>query len=160
VDDCDRVDEFADRVIQRITNMQSRVDQVSGRRNKRCLIAGIVDGGYDSLEIIQDQCWETCFFDGELVGTVSAQRYCELAIETNGDIEAEEWVRQPINTCGFDFEMSCDGAFVGESYDYRNAQGRCLPYTEGDFFDVWDNTRLRACDYSQYRAKIEDEERD
>jgi hypothetical protein len=153
VDDCDQVEEFADGVVEGLTELEVDLANESCKWRKACRLAGLVDGGYDALDTIQANCAEICLLDGQLVGEISARRYCELAIETGGAVEAELWIRQPVNLCGFEFETACDGSFIGESTQYGNADGDCRPYTEDEFFDSWDNTRLRSCDYHERLAE-------
>jgi hypothetical protein len=148
------VEAVADRIVQAMLSFENRADVLQSGPHRRCLVAGLIDGGHDALDAIQATCSETCFLNGEFVGTVSAQRYCEAAISTDGDVQAEAWTRQPVNLCGFDFESSCDATFWGVSTSYQNDQGQCLPYTYNEFFQTWDNTRLRACDYQEYRQQL------
>lgn len=145
-DDCDETEAFVDRVTERIEHAQQRCDADDDSTYRRCRIAGATAGAFAALEQIQLACDDRCMLDGELVGQVAATTYCELAIG-GAPLEAEAWVRGPLNQCGLQYEVACDSSFIGTSIDYANPQGQCEPFTEGAFATVWDRTRLKACDY-------------
>lgn len=147
VHDCDRSEAFAERVIERIYAMEARLEE-STSEAKRCRIIGRIDGALMGLDIVQEYCGLHCFLSGDVVGTIAAKVYCDLAIETDGALTAEPWVRPPVNICGMNFELACDTTFFADTMSYVNDLGECLPYTLGDYFETWDNSRAKSCDYS------------
>ncbi len=147
VNDCDKGEEFANWVIEKIYAMEARIEQDSTEENN-CRIIGLIDGALVGLDIVQEYCGLYCFLSGNVVGTIAAKAYCELAIETNGAINAEQWVRQPVNICGLHFEIACETTFLTDTLSYVNELGACQPYTEGDYLETWDNSREKSCDYS------------
>jgi len=84
---------------------------------------------------------------GAVVGAAATAAYCELAIGAGGAIEVEEWLRGPINLCGLSHEITCDSVFISETVTYQSEAGVCAPYTEGTYFEQWDRSRERSCDY-------------
>jgi hypothetical protein len=147
VDDCDRTEAFVDRVLARLEHAQSSCDADDDSRYRRCRVAGATAGALAALDQIQAACDESCILDGELVGNMAAQTYCELAIG-GAPLDAGPWVRGPLNTCGLEYETSCDSAFIGTSIDYTDANGEaCERFTEAPYEESWDRTRLKTCDY-------------
>jgi hypothetical protein len=144
---CLRIDDFADRIARRVGDAQRAADPDANQRaHRRCRAAGVVDGAYAALEGIQGLCDQVCYLDGEVVGTIAAATYCELAFGADGPLDVVEWVRGPIDTCGLGYEIACDGTFIGTTIDYASDAGVCEPFTTGSYQLAWDETRDRACD--------------
>jgi hypothetical protein len=145
-DDCDASEEIIADITRQIEEAQQKPGGDTGEA-RRCRKAGVLDGGYAAIDSIQVFCDEVCFADGELVGAVAAAAYCEMAIDADCGKDAGEWMRGPVNLCGLNYEIGCDGAFIGTSIDYVNEKGACEPYTLGEHEQAWDRTRNVACDY-------------
>ncbi len=143
---CNKVDQFVDRFMTRIQEIAPEID--ADRVRRRCRYAGVIEGIFAELEKIQQDCETKCFMDGKFIGIIEAKAYCDLVIDTGGDLDPEPWIRTPVATCGFEFETGCDTAFLGTTQTYANTDGACEPYTRDPYFEVWDRCRLRSCDYS------------
>jgi hypothetical protein len=142
--DCDRIELFQDIVSNNVSRLTLR------RRASEyviCRFTGTVDGVYDELDALWGECDEQCFAEGEFIGEMAAQVYCELSLALGGLETADRFIRGPVQTCGMNFEMGCDFAFIDTTYNYSNMLGECSPYTEGDFEEVWDETRNNQCTY-------------
>jgi hypothetical protein len=147
-ENCRRAEDFIELVIERVEGAQRQGDSdVNQKAHRRCRGAGVLDGAYAALATIQTLCDQVCFLDGEMVGTIAAATYCEMAMDADGPLDAAEWVRGPLDACGFSYETACDGSFIGESIDYDGTAGACAPFTTGVHETPWHNTRERACDY-------------
>jgi hypothetical protein len=146
-DDCDALDGFLDRASARLEELLAERDAAEPSSDRRCRISGKFDGGLAALESIQLACDDACVMQGALVGAAASAAYCELAIETAGSIEVDEWLRGPVNLCGLSHEITCDGVFIDETSRYVSPAGTCAPYTRAPFFDIWDRSRERSCDY-------------
>jgi hypothetical protein len=144
---CGRVDAFADAIMQNLEEREGGHFDTGLRA--QCRSAGVAEGVFAELERIQSTCADRCFLTGERVGALKARAYCERMIETGGELAARAWVRRPVATCGLNYQLGCDAAFLGETREYENELGACLPYTRGEFSQVWTDTRLRVCDYSR-----------
>jgi hypothetical protein len=147
-ENCASIDDFVDQVFTRLeTAHRFNDNEANEKAHRRCRKAGVLDGAYAALDDIQNLCDQVCFLDGDLVGRLSAATYCEMAIGADGPLDVASWIRGPIGTCGFSYEVACDGSFIGASLDYVNDAGACAPMTEGAYATPWDNTRDRSCDF-------------
>lgn len=146
---CDRSDAFVDRVMTRLESALEQQDsEVSAKLQRRCRKAGVVDGSFAALDVVQSLCAETCFLDGDLTGKLTADTYCEMALGADGPLDLAGWIRGPLNTCGLGYEVACDSSFIGESVSYTNAAGEsCEAMTQGAYETSWDRSRLESCDY-------------
>lgn len=143
--DCDRIEYFQDIV-------SDNVSRLSLPRRARdyviCRYTGTVDGVYDELDALWGQCDDQCFAEGGIVGEMAGQVYCQLSLALGGLVTADRFIRGPVQVCGFNFEMGCDSAFIDTTYNFSNGLGECAEYTDGDFWDVWDETRNNQCMYT------------
>jgi hypothetical protein len=146
-DDCDALEGFLDRASVRLEELLAERDAAEPSSDRRCRISGKFDGGLAALESIQLACDDACVMQGALVGAAASAAYCELAIETAGSIEVDEWLRGPVNLCGLSHEITCDGVFIDETSRYVSPAGTCAPYTRAPHVDIWDRSRERSCDY-------------
>jgi hypothetical protein len=147
-DDCDALEDFLDRVSLRLEDLLVERDATDTPTDRRCRLSGKLDGGWAALEEIQLTCDDACVLRGAVVGSAAATAYCELAIDSGGNLAVDEWLRGPVNLCGLSHEVTCDSVFVGETVDYRNAAGAtCEPCTRAPHLDAWDRSRERSCDY-------------
>jgi hypothetical protein len=147
--DCDRLEPWMERVLAEIEKIVRHQHRADAHAHRRCRIAGGVDGAFAGIEEVERHCLGACLLSGELVGAVAAVTYCELAIAHCGDVDAPEWIRRPVNVCGLAYEVGCDSAFIGDTIAYQSEAGACIDYTAGEFAQVWERSRLRACDYHE-----------
>lgn len=145
--ECDQVDEFVERVIERVQDLLP--ERESDRARKRCRYAGVVAGVFDELDVIQQECVEHCFLNGDVVGAIEGKSYCDLVLDAAGEIDPVPWIRAPVGTCGLAFEVGCDARFLTTTRAYSSDLGACLPYTTEPYFEIWDASRLQSCDYDQ-----------
>ena len=145
---CDRSDAFVNRVSTRLENALAEQDsEASIKVQKRCRKAGVMDGSFAALDVVQSLCDQTCFLDGDFTGKLAAEGYCEMAL-ADGPLDLAGWSRGPLNTCGLNYEVACDSTFIGESLDYSNANGApCQAATVGAYETSWNNSRDESCDY-------------
>lgn len=144
---CDRVDEFVDQLILGVQELLP--DKEPDKVRKRCRYVGMIEGVFAELDAIQQGCVTECFTCGDVVGPIEAKAYCDLVIDAQGELEPVPWIRMPVGTCGFSFEIGCDAQFLATSRIYSNESGTCLPYTIAPYYDIWDASRLKSCDYDQ-----------
>ena len=142
--DFDMLDQFQNVIIENI----ERLTLPAGASDALiCRYTGTVDGVYDELDALYEEVANQCFMDGEMIGEMAAEVYCELSLALGGLASADRFLRGPVYTCGVNFEIACDSKFMGESRAFTNALGACLPYTQGTFRQVWDDTRNNQCIY-------------
>ena len=145
---CASSEAFADGIAQRFETAQQAGDpEAVLAEHRRCRKAGVLDGVYAALDVIQNLCAQTCFLDGTVVGDLAAVSYCEIALAGDGPLAVDAWLRGPVGACGLDYEVGCDATYVGKSTSYGSASGSCAPLTVGAYEVPWDRTRARACDY-------------
>lgn len=151
---CDREEEFLNRIMERLENIRLRREgRMEERPGARCNFAGLMEGVQQRLDNIQINCGRRCFKNGKFIGRMAAKTYCDLVLEAQGDINPEEWMRGPINACGLNFQISCDSIFIGKTREYQNDLGACRPFTEGSFNEKWNRSRSKSCDFNN---RIED----
>jgi hypothetical protein len=144
VNNCDRIDYFQEVVANNI----GRLTLAPGASTAlACRHAGIYDGAFRQLEAQYGTCVDQCFLDGELFGRMTGEIYCELSIALGGLVEVGDFIRGPVQICGLGFEIGCDSSFIDFTINYRNPDGVCEPYTEGEYSGVWDETRNNQCAY-------------
>lgn len=148
VNDCDQLELFSDIVVNNVANFQI----TSTSAYTICRHSGMLDGVFQELDAVWMTCDGQCCEEGEIIGELSAELYCQLSILLQGLAEPDDFVRRPVYMCGFMFETCCDAKFVGTSLAYSGADmfgvvKECGVYTEGTFFDVWDGTREIQCTY-------------
>lgn len=146
--DCDYVDPFTDSLMVELDKLELRKGS-SPKLPKQCKYTGELEGVFAVLTAVEVECADECLTDGDIVGVLAAKAYCDLVIGTDGDIDVEDWIRGAINFCGFHFETACDTTFWTETSIYENADGSCAPYTNGEYFETWELSRLQSCDYPE-----------
>jgi hypothetical protein len=144
VRDCDRVDYFLEVVEGNVSRLTLPANPST---STVCRYTGTADGVYSELENLYGTCADQCFLDGEMAGALSGEIYCELSIALGGLVAADDFLRGPVQVCGLSFEIGCDSAFIDTTVDYSNEDGVCRPYTEEEFFAVWDQARNNQCAY-------------
>lgn len=133
----------------------------SNARAGICLYAGAIDGVFAGLDRVWSSCTSQCCQEGEIIGQMSGELYCDLSILLGGLGEPEQFIRGPVDSCGADFQLCCDAKFIDTTrrYSARGADGKtaqCLPYTRGDHQQVWSDTRALECAYEPIPVEPED----
>jgi hypothetical protein len=142
--DCTRSEAFVQRISARVEAAQAQADpEANAKAHKACRRAGVLDGAFAALAVVQGLCDQVCFLDGEVVGGLAARSFCALAASAGAPPEVDGWLRGPVDACGLSYETGCDATFIGDTID--GAAG-CPGYTEGAWEAPWDATRARACD--------------
>lgn len=149
VNNCDRLETFTDLVIANVESYTLSGNSVY----TICRFTGLHDGVFQKLDSIWATCEGSCCHEGEVIGTLAARLYCQLSIILDGLADPDEFVRRPVFFCGFAFQMCCDANFFSSSMVYRGLDlfgdlKECQPYTDGDYFQVWDDTRVLQCAYT------------
>lgn len=148
VNNCDELERFTDIVV---SNVQNYV--LTGASTYAiCRHSGLLDGVFQQLDDVWLSCDGMCCQEGEVIGELSAELYCQLSILLDGLAEPDDFIRRPVYMCGFAFETCCDASFVGTSMSFFGLDGKgalvaCKDYTEQPFFEVWDGTREIQCAY-------------
>jgi len=140
VNDCDQLERFSDIVV---ANVESYVLS-DNSAYVICRYTGMTDGVYEELDNVWLQCGGECCSEGEVIGELAAEIYCQLSILLDGLASPDLFLRRPVHTCGFAFEVCCDIDYVVVSQEYP----MCLPYTLDPYYDVWDATRVMQCSYT------------
>jgi hypothetical protein len=141
---CDQLEYFIDIIVDDITRLTLRP---TSSDYVICRYTGMVDGVYNKLDEIWSYCEINCADEGVQVGEFAAEIYCDLSIALGGLDEADQYIRGPVQICGLEFETACDFQYIETSGEYLD--GQCVPYTEGDYFEVWDQTRINQCRYEE-----------
>lgn len=146
VNDCDQIDQVTDFIIDTVDRLTPPAGSTSTRI--ACRFAGIVEGVLSELDNQNFACEGSCTAEGEEFGLLSAELYCDLSIFFGGLLSPDPLFRRPVNTCGFFYEVSCDSQFISTSQSFVDPAGEaCLPFTEGEFEEVWVQSRANQCAY-------------
>lgn len=148
VNDCDQLELFTDIVVSNVQRYELRGDSTY----TVCRHTGMLDGVFQELDAVWAVCDGQCCQEGQVIGELSAELYCQLSIILDGLAEPDDFVRRPVYTCGLTFETCCDANFIGTSLSYEgmNMTGdlvQCRVYTDDPYFDVWNGTRELQCMY-------------
>jgi hypothetical protein len=145
VNDCDRVEQFEDLVMNTV---DAYAPGPAPTNYSLCRYSGVIDGILNELDNTFIGCSDACLLEGQFAGELSAVAYCELSIALDGLATADAFLRGPVQVCGLNFEVGCDSEFLGVCTNYQNDEGSCLPYTEDTFFAVFDQARTNQCAYN------------
>jgi len=145
LNDCDRVEQFEDLVT---SSLERYVPGNAPTLYTQCRFAGVVQGVLDELDTVFVDCTDACFREGKFAGEISAFAYCELSIALNGLETADDFLRGPVQVCGFSFEVGCDSEFIAVASSYENELGACEPFTVNTFVEVFDQARENQCAYN------------
>jgi hypothetical protein len=148
---CGRIEAFSDAIIGRSELQLDRGESQS--ENRWCKFAGAVEGVYGFIEQQEDACHGECMHTGTVVGTIAAKTYCDLMIDAGGALDPVPWIRRPVGFCGVRFQSLCDVTFGTTSRAYASGTGSCADYTRDPYTHVWDQSRLRACDFHERRGQ-------
>jgi hypothetical protein len=136
-DGCEEFELFETELYENLNKIEITKMDDECHHTKQCRFAGMVDGIFNVLAEIENECFEICTSSGVLAGTLVAQTFCELMILNEGDITINDWVRGPIGICGLNFESMCDVTYLVEAQFYENENGVCYDYTIGDYESVF-----------------------
>jgi hypothetical protein len=145
LDNCDLVERFETIVINILQSMKlpENASTVTA-----CRYAGFANGIIEEVDNIYRYCEGLCYYEGEIIGKLVATVYCELSISLGGLVTADEFIRSPVQICGFHFEFACDVTYLFDTMTYVNGFGSCDEYTYGEYFEVWDQVRNNQCAYN------------
>jgi len=146
--DCARLGQFVDKVAAALTSYRP----ASKDLQLVCRYTGFVDGVFQAVSGAFGSCSDQCCMEGQAIGEMSAQLYCDLSILLDGLGSPDDFVRGPVDSCGSAFQACCDSAFTNESRNYRGVnsarkQIACRPYTVDAYRQVWSDTRELECAY-------------
>jgi hypothetical protein len=145
VNDCDQIETFETIITDDLSGYQVPPGSSS---YTICRFTGIVAGMLDELDAQFQNCQDQCLAEGETAGNISAIAYCQLSIALGGLATADWFLRGPVQVCGLNFQVGCDSSFVGDTENYSNSHGACLPYTQNPFTAVWTQARNNQCAYN------------
>jgi len=100
-----------------------------------CRHAGLFNGGINQLEGLWPLCEELCMTDGQQVGALVGQLYCDLSIALGGlDLAATTYCRPPTSWCSEVAQSACEQEYTSFTPAYTNVLGdACKLFTEGMF---------------------------
>lgn len=108
----------------------------------RCHVLGQVAGLVAEVTDLQDTCVnDACIADGEFIGEISAQLYCDLSIALGGLGLADLFERLATDACGEAFQDACDATFFATAA----TRAACVPFTIAPFADVFALTQNNQC---------------
>lgn len=134
VNDCEQLDYFSQTV-------RSTIDSyviLGASTNIICRYTGMVDGADDELHVVWTTCGGSCCLEGQTVGALVADLYCQLSALLGGLVAPDEFIRRPVSTCG-GFSDCCAQVFTDAT------QSQCQDYTIQPFYDVWLTNRAVLC---------------
>jgi hypothetical protein len=107
----------------------------------KCHVLGQIAGLLKRIADLQEQCIDACILDGEFIGEVSAHLYCALSIALDGLGLGDLFTRLATDACGVNFQVACDNKFE----EVSTGDPECLPFTEGEFTEVFLQTQNNQC---------------
>lgn len=148
VNDCDQLELFTDIVVSNVQNYEL----VGDSTYTICRHTGMVEGVFEELDGVWMACDGQCCEEGQVIGELAGELYCQLSIILDGLAVPDDFVRRPVYMCGFSFETCCDTSFIGTSLTYAglNLFGelvQCSNYTTDPYDGVWNGTRELQCMY-------------
>jgi len=103
-----------------------------------CRYTGMVDGADDELHEVWMTCGGSCCLEGQTVGALVADLYCQLSTLLGGLAAPDEFIRRPVSTCS-GFSDCCSKVFTDAS------QLQCQDYTIHPYYDIWVANRADLC---------------
>jgi hypothetical protein len=102
-----------------------------------CRYAGIYNGGIEKLTTFWPLCAELCITDGQMVGELVGQLYCNLSTALGGlDLAETTFCRPPTTWCSDVAQDACDESYAEYTPAYVDLLGNaCEPYTQSPFSD-------------------------
>lgn len=147
LDQCDLVERFETIVLNILASMA--IPEGSSTY-VACRYAGFANGVMAEVDKVYQYCQGLCYYEGEIIGQMVAETYCMLSLALGGLATADDFIRAPVQICGFHFELACDVTYLFETITYVHpiTYGICEPYTHGDYWVVWDQVRNNQCAYN------------
>lgn len=149
VNDCDSLETFENIVMN---NLNDFVVPPGSSNAVICRHSGMTEGIIQQLEVISQRCASLCAREGKIIGQLSALLYCQLSNALGGLSNPDLFIRRPVFVCGFNYQVSCDAKFVGDT------QNNCSSYTRNPWIAVWNKTRHNQCAYDPALQPVEDED--
>ena len=128
-------------VIQAVAEDAEAELPASPSQTIKCHVLGQIAGLLQALADLQEDCVTACILDGEFIGEISAQLYCALSEALDGLGLADLFTRLATDVCGVNFQVACDNRFEEVATD----DPLCLPFTEGEFTEVFLVTQNNQC---------------
>jgi hypothetical protein len=138
---CAKIEEFADKVSAAF----AKPNVVAPTQFTECRYLGWVQGALEQVDTFFTTCADTCFVEGEFVGALVADTYCQLSIAFGGLATADEFIRGPVEVCGLSFETACDSTYLTKTVGFPG--GQCVPFTRAPFTAVYQQTQHNQCAY-------------
>lgn len=142
VADCDQIDLVTNIVLDNVSRL---ILPPNPSNAIACRFTGTIDGVLLELDNQNLICADECTADGEFFGKLTSDAYCALSVALDGLVSPNPFERNFVNSCGFNYEVACDSAYISNSLSYEG--GICVEYTEGVFESVWDQSRFNSCAY-------------
>jgi hypothetical protein len=140
--DVSRVDEFVTKVRAAVrTAIRNLPDDATDY--VLCRAKGLAQGTCDELGEIQDEVGAVCFLDGQVWGDLSADLYCALSIEFEGQDVLGLLPVTPDSLCGENFVEGCQSQFEISSLAYAG----CPLYVAAPWDDVFADWQVGVCIY-------------
>jgi len=100
-----------------------------------CRYAGIYNGGIEELVGLWPRCAELCAMDGQMVGELLGQLYCNLSSAFGGlDLARTTYCRPPTSWCSEVAETTCDESYASYTPTYVDLLGNaCESYTQAPY---------------------------
>jgi hypothetical protein len=136
---CAQIEVFADKV----NTAFAAANLTAPTTFTKCRYLGWVQGAVEQVDTFFNSCADTCFLEGEFVGNLVADVYCQLSIALGGLATADDFIRGPVEVCGLGFETACDSTFLTKTTGFPG--GQCLPFTREPFLDVYFQTQTNQC---------------
>lgn len=111
-----------------------------------CRYYGFARGVADRLIEIQNECLGYCVLDGQMIGEIAAQMYCELSILLGGLAKDVDLIEGFLTLCGAAQVGACESIFASITTNYDDPA--CTQYTEGDYSEVWAQAQNNQCVYN------------
>ena len=145
IDDCDKIEYFESVIVSLLERL---APPENASLTVLCRYAGYAKGIMSRIDDIYTGCEVICYNEGMIIGELAAIAYCEISLQLGGLDTADQFIRMPVQMCGFNFEFGCDIKFMSLTFEYTNIYGSCEQYTwYGDYFEVWDQVRNNQCAY-------------
>lgn len=140
---CFQLERFASVLV---SNVQRLIAPAGSDAYVLCRHSGIVQGVYEEVNAVWLQCEANCCQEGTLIGEMTGELYCNIAISLGGLGVADFLPRLPVTVCPFNIETCCDTRFIGYTQSFVSENGQaCLPYTRPPHELAWDQARNNMC---------------
>lgn len=152
--DPDRIQEVLGDITSRVTGrIVAATDPDDLTDRSLCRLRGAFLGTSEEIASILQEVIDVCADEGYSWGVVTAQMYCDLAIDYPPEVvefcTPPAYLCKPI--CEGTWGAACYDGFADEAEAYLNEDGAsCLPYTQGDYRGAFRKEQKFACDYAAH----------